>query len=66
MPIQLPIGEEKTFRGVVDLVSKKAFVFKIDDSGQFAEEAIPADNDGRPWTPRAKRSSRWWPSPTKR
>jgi elongation factor G len=42
MPIQLPIGEEKTFRGVVDLVSKKALVFKTDGSGQFVEEAVPA------------------------
>src|SRR5438132_4496174 len=28
IPIQLPIGEEKSFRGVVDLVTKKAFVFE--------------------------------------
>src|SRR5471032_2556674 len=43
MPIQLPIGEEKDFRGVVDLVSKKAFVFKTDGSGAFSEAAVPAD-----------------------
>src|SRR5471032_780105 len=43
MPIQLPIGEEKDFRGVVDLVSKKAFVFKTDGSGAFTESAVPAD-----------------------
>src|SRR5690242_3670748 len=28
VPIQLPIGEEKSFRGVVDLVTKKAYVFQ--------------------------------------
>src|SRR4029450_8097232 len=28
IPIQLPIGEEKSFRGVVDLVTRKAFVFE--------------------------------------
>ena len=43
IPIQLPIGEEKNFKGVVDLVTKKAFVFQTDESGKFSEGAIPAD-----------------------
>jgi len=43
IPIQLPIGEEKSFKGVVDLVSKKAFVFQADESGKFSESAVPAD-----------------------
>jgi len=43
IPIQLPIGEEKGFRGVVDLVSKKAFVFTTDGSGAVTEGAVPAD-----------------------
>src|SRR5256885_15922586 len=43
VPIQLPIGEERGFRGVVDLVSKKAFIFQTDESGKFAESAVPAD-----------------------
>ena len=43
VPIQLPIGEEKTFTGVVDLVTKKAFVFKTDGSGTFAEAPIPPE-----------------------
>ncbi|MGE0703104.1 MAG: elongation factor G, partial [Vicinamibacterales bacterium] len=42
VPLQLPIGEEKDFRGVVDLVSKKAYVYKTDESGSFKEEAVPA------------------------
>src|SRR5262249_35642345 len=42
-PIQLPIGEEKTFKGVVDLVTKKAFVFQTDESGKFSEAAVPGD-----------------------
>ena len=41
-PIQLPIGEEKSFRGVVDLVSRKAFVFETSESGRFREEPVPA------------------------
>ena len=43
IPIQLPIGEENAFRGVVDLVTKKAYVFQNDESGKFAEAAVPAD-----------------------
>src|SRR5581483_7978951 len=43
VPIQLPIGQEKAFKGVVDLVAKKAFVFQTDESGKFTETAIPAD-----------------------
>jgi elongation factor G len=43
VPIQLPIGEEKGFQGVVDLISKKAFVFQTDESGKFTESAVPAD-----------------------
>ncbi|MEP7308486.1 MAG: elongation factor G [Acidobacteriota bacterium] len=43
IPIQLPIGEEKSFRGVVDLIAKKAFIFQSDESGTFAAAEIPAD-----------------------
>jgi elongation factor G len=43
IPIQLPIGEEQDFRGVVDLVSKRAFVFKTDGSGAFTESPVPDD-----------------------
>ena len=43
IPIQLPIGEEKSFRGVVDLVTRKAFVFQTDESGKFTEAPCPAD-----------------------
>ena len=38
----MPIGEEKAFRGVVDLVGMKAYVFETDGSGKFKEEAVPA------------------------
>ncbi len=41
--IQLPIGEEASFRGVVDLISMKALVFADDGSGNFSEEAIPEE-----------------------
>jgi elongation factor G len=42
--IQLPLGAEAKFRGVVDLVKMKAIVWEGDDKGaQYHEEEIPAD-----------------------
>src|SRR5262249_47813407 len=43
IPIQLPIGEEKTFRGVIDLITRKAYTFQTDESGKVTEGAVPAD-----------------------
>ncbi len=43
VPIQLPIGEEKNFSGVVDLVEKKAYLFEKDESGAIKEAPVPAD-----------------------
>src|SRR5688572_29373422 len=42
MPIQLPIGEERGFTGVIDLVSMKAFTFAGDGSAKMTEGEIPA------------------------
>ena len=41
IPIQLPIGEEKGFTGVVDLVSMKAY--PTDGSGKVKEAPVPAN-----------------------
>jgi len=43
VPIQIPIGEEKNFSGVVDLIKKKAYIYEKDESGKLREEEIPSD-----------------------
>ena len=43
VPVQLPIGSEADFKGVVDLVKMKAFVFYDDLGKDMREEEIPAD-----------------------
>ncbi|WP_088655391.1 elongation factor G [Geofilum rhodophaeum] len=45
VPIQIPIGAEETFKGVVDLIENKAIVWYDDDTlGQRYEvEDVPAD-----------------------
>ncbi len=43
VPIQMPIGEEKHFKGVVDLVSMKAFTWAADGSAKATEVPVPAD-----------------------
>ncbi len=43
MPIQIPIGQEKAFTGVVDLIAMKAYRFQPDGSGKFTEGAVPAE-----------------------
>jgi elongation factor G len=42
VPIQLPIGHEKGFRGVVDLISMKALTYTPDGDGKAKIEDIPA------------------------
>ena len=43
VPLQLPIGEADTFKGVVDLVTMKAYVYYDDLGKDIREEEIPAD-----------------------
>jgi elongation factor G len=47
VPVQLPIGEERSFRGIVDLVAMKAWTFATDGSGKASEAEIPADLEDR-------------------
>ena len=43
VPIQLPIGSEKNFKGVVDLISMKAYEYTPNGDGKGKECPIPAD-----------------------
>lgn len=42
VPVQLPIGKEAEFRGVIDLFRMKAMIYK-GDTGEFTLQEIPAD-----------------------
>jgi elongation factor G len=41
--VQCPIGKEGNFKGVVDLIHQKAYVYKDDGSGQFEKKEVPAE-----------------------
>ena len=43
VPIQLPIGAEDTFKGLIDLVTMKAYVYYDDLGKDIREEEIPED-----------------------
>jgi elongation factor G len=46
IPVQLPIGAERDFRGAIDLVHMKAYTYETGGSGKGKEGAIPADLAG--------------------
>jgi elongation factor G len=43
VPLQLPIGAEETFKGVIDLVEMQAYVYSDDSGKTFDTIEIPAD-----------------------
>ena len=43
VPVQLPIGSEDNFQGIVDLIKMKAFIHKDDLGVQIEETEIPED-----------------------
>ena len=43
VPIQLPIGAETFFKGIIDLVTMKAYIYYDDQGKDIREEEIPAD-----------------------
>ncbi|MFQ5881588.1 MAG: elongation factor G [Candidatus Methylomirabilales bacterium] len=47
IPLQLPIGAETGFSGLVDLLTMKAYTYQADGSGKFKEGEVPAELKGR-------------------
>lgn len=43
VPVQLPIGSENNFIGIIDLIRMKAEIYYDDDGKNFREEEIPED-----------------------
>jgi len=43
VPLQLPIGKEDTFKGVIDLFEMKAYLYHDDKGDDISIEEIPAD-----------------------
>jgi len=43
IPIQIPIGSERDFKGVVDLIRMKSYTYTLDGDGKGKEGEIPDD-----------------------
>jgi elongation factor G len=44
IPVQLPLGAERDFKGVIDVVTMKAYTYSPDGDGKGKEGEIPADS----------------------
>src|SRR5262245_47014093 len=43
VPVQIPIGRESGFQGVIDLIHMRAYTYEADGSGKMKEGEIPGD-----------------------
>ncbi len=43
LPVQIPIGKEEDFRGIIDLISMRAIIYKDEMGIRFEYEDIPAE-----------------------
>ncbi|MGI6579056.1 MAG: elongation factor G [Saccharofermentanales bacterium] len=43
VPIQLPIGKEENFTGIIDLMTMKAVIYKNDEGTEIEESDVPAE-----------------------
>jgi len=53
-PIQLPIGAESGFKGIIDLIEMKAYTYKTEDGMEFDTVEIPEDMKAKADEYRAK------------
>ncbi len=42
-PVVIPIGQESSFQGIIDLLTMRAYVYEGDGSGKFSLQDIPED-----------------------
>ena len=56
VPVQIPIGSEKSLKGVVDLVTMKAYTYEMGGNGKGKEGPIPAELEAEPRKP----TKNWW------
>lgn len=47
VPLQVPLGESDSLRGVVDLISWKAWVYDASGSGECREQEVPSEVEER-------------------
>ncbi len=45
VPIHLPLGEEKSFTGIIDLIRMKSYCYKSDGDGKSKESDIPTPQE---------------------
>lgn len=47
VPVQIPVGAAENFKGVVDVLTQKAYLFTQGESGKFEVQEVPADLQGQ-------------------
>lgn len=43
VPLQIPMGQETNFRGIVDIIQNKAYEYEANGSGKFSVKDVPAE-----------------------
>jgi len=43
VPLQLPIGQEESFQGVIDIIENKEYDYEANGSGKFSVKEVPAE-----------------------
>ena len=43
VPLQLPMGQEESFQGVIDIIQNKEYAYEANGSGKFVVKEVPAE-----------------------